>query len=198
MDIIERKEKAKGIMGEKKRQIGSNAMLRSYSQIFEDFDLNVNQGKFLSAYVIDGRIKASAEMAGIHPSTVYFWRKEGSKLYSEEFVKAFAIAQELAVYLYEDAITERGVHGYKRGVWHQGIRVGEETHYSDNLLMFKAKAAQPEKYRDYYEVKHTHSGTVDIVNRIAGLSDEEMRELAEVKIKPKLKEYDEDGEVIDV
>lgn len=53
-----------------------------------------------------------------------------------------------------DELYRRGVDGVKKGVYHKGERVAEETEYSDGLLQMLLKAEQPDKYSDKSQIDH--------------------------------------------
>ena len=48
----------------------------------------------------------------------------------------------------EEEIYRRGVQGFDEPLMYKGMMVGTVRKYSDNLLMFLAKARMPAKYRD--------------------------------------------------
>ena len=54
----------------------------------------------------------------------------------------------------------RHATGIKRDVWYAGEVVGEESVYSDTLLIFLLKAHRPHLYRD--NVKVEHSGGMEV------------------------------------
>src|SRR5215468_7479743 len=59
----------------------------------------------------------------------------------------------------EDEAIRRAVEGVPKGVHYQGQECGTETVYSDGILMFLLRGANPEKYRERTGV----SGKVDVV-----------------------------------
>jgi hypothetical protein len=107
---------------------------------------------FLTAFVTCGIRKRAAELAGCDRKMHLIWLRD-----DPVHATAFEEAQRLCAHLIEDEIVRRGVEGIERGVWHDGEQVGTERHYSDTLLIFAAKGAMPEKYKERRETEHTVS-----------------------------------------
>lgn len=93
-------------------------------------------------------------------------------------------------------IKRRGVDGVKRAIYHDGKVVGHKQEYSDQLLMFLAKARMPDEFGDKQTVNHNHKldGAAEgLVTKLAGLLGMEVPEK-----KPQLIDYDaEDAEIIE-
>lgn len=53
-------------------------------------------------------------------------------------------------------IKRRGVDGVKRAIYHDGKVVGHKLEYSDQLLMFLAKARMPQEFGDRTTTEHIH------------------------------------------
>jgi hypothetical protein len=70
------------------------------------------------------------------------------------FTEAFARAERLCTHLIEDEILRRGLEGIDKPVFWQGQQVATVKDYDTTLLIFAAKGAMPEKYRDH--VNNTH------------------------------------------
>jgi hypothetical protein len=104
---------------------------------------------FLSAFAQLGRRAAAAAAIGIDSRTHRYWM-QNDPVYADAFQRAEAVVADRI----EDEIFRRGVEGVERGVWHNGVQVGTERHYSDTLLIFAAKGARPEKYRDRADTTH--------------------------------------------
>jgi hypothetical protein len=98
---------------------------------------------FLAAFAQLGQREAAATAVGIDSRTHRYWLQKDA-VYEEAFKQAEAFVADRI----EDEIFRRGVKGVEQGVWHHGTRVGTERKYSDTLLIFAAKGAMPEKYRD--------------------------------------------------
>jgi hypothetical protein len=88
-------------------------------------------------------VSKAARDAGVGRSTVHAWRDADT---------AFRAAWDEAQEVYRDALEaeahRRGVDGVQRPIYQRGQKVGEETIYSDTLLVQKLKAERPAKYRD--------------------------------------------------
>ena len=74
-------------------------------------------------------------------------------------------ALKQAVDLLEGEARRRAT-GIRREVWYAGEVVGEESVYSDTLLIFLLKAHRPAKFRD--NVKMEHSGGMEVTGRPQG------------------------------
>jgi hypothetical protein len=89
----------------------------------------------------------AARKVGIHPSRVYQVMKE-----DPEFEEAVREAKAEGDDSLETAAFKRAVHGVVKGVWHNGVRVGEEKVYSDTLLVALLKGRKKEIYSDRTEL----------------------------------------------
>jgi hypothetical protein len=107
---------------------------------------------FLLAYLTCGRTLTAAVLAGISERSHYYWLVK-----DEAYVTAFKRAQTLAAHLLEDEIWRRGRDGVEVPIYHQGVQVGTRKEYSDTLLIFAAKGAMPDKYRESSRVEHSLS-----------------------------------------
>lgn len=139
---------------------------------------NVNQSNFLAAYAVCGVISEAADRAGVARGRHYAWLQE-DPTYKDRFQSAHQEACEAI----ETEIRRRAVEGYEEPVVYQGSftyepqrnkdgsikydRLGNPIQqtkplsvrkFSDNLLMFRAKAMMPDKYRDNAKVEHTGPG----------------------------------------
>lgn len=111
---------------------------------------NPLQRAFLVGLAATGIKKRAADIAGIHPTTPYTsqWKND------EVFQAALARAEEMAKDIIEAEIHRRAIEGVEKPVgWYRGKAGGYVREYSDNLLMFLAKGADPEKYRDRLEIR---------------------------------------------
>ncbi len=75
------------------------------------------------------------------------------------FKAQLAEAKDAGADVLEEEIRRRAVEGVEEPVYYQGEIVGHVRKYSDILLIFAAKAARPEKFRD--NVHHEITGAVD-------------------------------------
>lgn len=99
--------------------------------------------KFLKFLRECGNVSKAAEAAGTNRRRVYEWRAE-----DPEFASAWADAKQQAADVLEAEAWRRAVKGVEKPIFRQGSLVGYEQVYSDTLLIFLAKGARPEKYRE--------------------------------------------------
>lgn len=71
-----------------------------------------------------------------------------------EFAERWQRALEAFADSLETAAYQRAVAGYPKGVWHQGVMVGEEIQYSDSLLLAMLRAKRKE-YGDKSKIELT-------------------------------------------
>ncbi len=164
------------------------ALIRENLRYFDNSILTDQQRMFLAALSELGTITKSARVAGISPGTPSGWRKYGGddpekQERAQVFCEQETIAKQMYIERLEDALDKRAVEGVDKPVFYQGKVVGYDKWYSDNLLMFKLKGERPEKYREVQEHRHNVSGSVEFINRIAGLTEDELRQLANTPIK---------------
>ncbi len=124
---------------------------------------------FLAAYSELGSQSRAALIAGVDRTTVWMWRQRDA-----EFVEAMKVAHVLACESLEDEARRRAVDGVEKPVFQQGRHVGNITEYSDTLLIFLAKGAMPEKYRETWrgEISGPSSGPVQF--DLSGLTEDEL------------------------
>jgi hypothetical protein len=111
---------------------------------------------FLEAYRTTASVAAAAQIAGID-RTLHYRKLENDPAYQ----KAFALAKEEVADVIEGELFCRAVHGEKEPVFYKGKKVATILRKSDPLLMFIARGAMPEKYREHTSIEH--SGSVDLV-----------------------------------
>jgi hypothetical protein len=128
---------------------------------------------FIKALGTCGNITWAATAAGISRQTAY--EHKGN---DPQFSAAWDEAIDLAVCHLEVEARRRAVEGILKPVFHGGEKVGSIREYSDTLLIFLLKAANPAKYRDGRVViagdpasplKHEH--TISVTERIANLTE---------------------------
>ena len=86
-----------------------------------------------------GDILAAAKEAGVSLIFVNQWRADDA-----EVDAMLTEAERVGVQGLVSAAIQRGVHGYQKGVYYKGVKVDEETVYSDGLLTTLLKAKVPE------------------------------------------------------
>ena len=99
--------------------------------------------KFVSELAETGQVKKACEAAGITRRVAYYWRYQHA-----EFGLAWKNAMKIAVSVLEDEAHRRAHDGVEEPIYHLGKCVGTVHKYSDTLLIFLLKGADPNKYRD--------------------------------------------------
>jgi hypothetical protein len=123
---------------------------------------------FLKALASSGVVTTACKKAKIGRTTAYKTRDEDAA-----FAADWDMALEAAADVMEEEAHRRAVTGTLKPVYQGGKKVGSIREYSDTLLIFRLKAARPEKYRERSDVKH--SGHIDV----SRLSDDELRAITE-------------------
>jgi len=139
--------------------------------------LSPKQRAFLEAFACGGSIRLAAEAAKVSRRNHCRWLKSDPK-----YAEAFEVARESAGQALEDEARRRAVEGVREPVYYEGEVCGHRQRYSDNLLMFLLKGANPEKYRDRSEVAHQGGGVPIAVD--VNLGAELMRKMIGFAGKP--------------
>ena len=105
--------------------------------------LTPKQQQFLNTFPIYGVIGKTATAVKITPQAVYRWIAT-----QPSFCNIFQQVRALLKHLMEDAAVSRSVYGVKEDIFYKGEVVGEKTNFSDSLLMFMLRAADPGTYRE--------------------------------------------------
>lgn len=100
-------------------------------------------------------VQAACDAVGIERCTAYRARKA-----NPELAEAWDEAMEAGIDRAEQEAFRRGVEGVKKGVWHQGVRVGEEQAYSDALLALVLKGRRKQVYAERTELTGADGGPV--------------------------------------
>ena len=109
---------------------------------------------FIERLKATGNVTLAAAGAGVNRQHAYRTRNR-----NKTFRRRWDEALEQAVDLLEGEARRRTT-GIRREVWYAGEVVGEESVYSDTLLIFLLKAHRPAKFRD--NVKVEHSGGMEV------------------------------------
>lgn len=124
---------------------------------------NIKKQQFLESFKQLRYITDACNAIDIDRGTYYKWMENDPDFVAE---KAKADQYILEHYI-EREIDRRGIDGIDRELTYQGRKTGDTIkEYSDNLLMFRAKALAPDKYRDNPKVDvsgtiaHTYNITV--------------------------------------
>lgn len=111
--------------------------------------------KFLDVLAQTGNVVLSCKAANVTAETVY-----AARLKSPELRAQWASAMNAAQQVLEAEAWRRAVKGVPEPVWlkdgsGQPVKVDEVRKYSDTLLIFLLKAADPKKYRENQRVELT-------------------------------------------
>jgi hypothetical protein len=99
--------------------------------------------EFLDLLSTNGNVTLSAETCNLARRTLYDLRTT-----DEQFAQAWEDAMSMAADYLEAEARRRAVEGWEEPVYYQGDEVGYVRKYSDTLLIFLLKGANPEKYRE--------------------------------------------------
>jgi len=122
---------------------------------------------FLESFATHGNRKHACEAAGMSRTAMYRWldySKEARPGYAIEgvpFHELFEAALEEAGDVLEAEVRRRAVDGWLEPVWFQGKQVGEQRKFSELLLIFLTKKANP-AFRDNHRVDVAVQGRVEI------------------------------------
>lgn len=100
---------------------------------------------FLSALLDRLTHRAALRACGLPWGVVANW-SQMSEGYRRLYHACRNILEEHRVQLLRDAAYERAVEGVRRGVWHNGAKVGDEIVYSDKLTELLLKGMDPETF----------------------------------------------------
>jgi hypothetical protein len=106
---------------------------------------------FLSAFAELGTVTHAAIAAGIERTTHYRWVKE-----DDAYAKGFVEAEGKAIDSLEREARRRAIEGTEKPIYQGGQMVGTVREYSDTLLIFLMKGANPSRYRERIDL------TVDV------------------------------------
>lgn len=88
-------------------------------------------------------VTQSAAVIGVSRQHVHHKRRN-----DKEFAKRWEDAIEQGIDALEAEARRRAKEGFKRPIYYQGKHVGDETLYSDPLMITLLKAHRPDKFRD--------------------------------------------------
>src|SRR5690348_7167498 len=118
---------------------------------------------WLNSFAAHGNVSLACRDAGIARDTYYSWidkSRDERDEYRLDGVPFHALAEHAAADAadaLEAEVRRRAVDGYDEPVFYQGKPVGAVRKFSDLLLIFLTKKANP-AFRDNYKVDHVHSG----------------------------------------
>lgn len=109
----------------------------------------------LAAFAECGNVTQACKIADIGRTAHYEWLKD-----DPEYAKAFDDALEQATDRLEQEARRRAVEGTIKPVFYKGDECGYVREYSDTLLIFLLKGANPNKYRD--NIKQEITGNMEV------------------------------------
>ena len=111
---------------------------------------------FLEHYAKTGRVHESADVIHRSASQIRNWKERDPK-----FLAAYKEAEERFLEKIEAEIDRRAVEGVREDVFNRkGEKTGTVTKFSDVLIMFRAKALAPNKYRERIEQTGPNGGAL--------------------------------------
>lgn len=102
---------------------------------------------FIEALRGGATVTAAAHAAGYNRRYAYTARAA-----DEEFALDWDDAYEAGTDLLEGEAARRALEGVQRPVFQMGVKVGETTEYSDNLLILLLKGRRPERFRERMDI----------------------------------------------
>lgn len=123
-----------------------------------------SQERFLKAFAEIGYVTQAAAAAGISRHTHIAWLNK-----SPGYEERFEDARQQHIDAMAAECFRRAVKGTTEHVYYLGCKVDSVQKYSDNLLMFMLKAAEPHKYRDNQKSEDDADLTKQIAARLANM-----------------------------
>lgn len=120
--------------------------LHDFSWINEYKIKSDKQRSFLIAYSVLGNVTAASRASHVSRKSHYEWINDQAE--AERYKAAFEDAHRQACDAIDIEIYDRAMRGVRTAKWHNGKIVGFEYVKDTTLLIFYAKGAMPEKYKD--------------------------------------------------
>lgn len=108
---------------------------------------------FIKALKISGRVDLASKASHAARGWVYEWRAKDSD-FADNWEAALSIGKEIL----KDEAFRRAHDGVDEPRFHQGELIGYVRKYSDSLLMFLIKQADP-SYREHFQIDHGNAGS---------------------------------------
>ncbi len=105
---------------------------------------------FFETLAATDHVGEALRASGLPSRTVYGWRDK-----DPEFAQRWTEAREAYADKLEAEAFRRAVAGTPKGIWHQGVKVGEDVQYSGSLLALQLKAKRKSEYGDASRVELT-------------------------------------------
>lgn len=145
-----------------------------------------NQNAFLEHYAKCGSIKMTQRRTKIPREYHYYWLRN-----DPEYYEKFQQVRQIVIGDMADEAHRRAVEGFIVPIYQKGMKVGEMTTYSDNLLMFLLKGAAPETYRDNW--KGQEKAEVRVNPDLSKLTTEEIETLHAIAVQLRLRSLPQAG-----
>lgn len=117
-----------------------------------EWETRVKLVKFIAALEVAGRVDLACKAASAARGWVYGWRERDLD-FADAWVTAKAIGKEIL----KDEAFRRAHDGVDEPKFHAGEICGHVRKYSDSLLMFLIKQADP-SYREHFRLEHENAG----------------------------------------
>ena len=108
---------------------------------------------FIKALKISGRVDLACKASKAARGWAYEWRDKDSD-FADNWTAALAIGREIL----KDEAFRRAHDGVNEPHFYQGEPCGFVRKYSDTLLMFLIKQADP-SYREHFQIDHGNAGS---------------------------------------
>ena len=108
---------------------------------------------FIKALKISGRIDLACKASQAARGWVYEWRDKDT-----DFADNWTAAKTVGKEILKDEAFRRAHDGVDEPRFHQGELCGYVRKYSDTLLMFLIKQADP-TYREHFQIDHGNAGS---------------------------------------
>ena len=108
---------------------------------------------FIKALKISGRVDLASKASKAARGWVYEWRAKDSD-FADNWTAALSVGKEIL----KDEAFRRAHDGVDEPRFHQGELCGYVRKYSDTLLMFLVKQADP-SYREHFQIDHGNVGS---------------------------------------
>ena len=136
---------------------------------------------FLAAYSRCGCVTQAADAAKVHRTSHQYWMRS-----DPDYPEAFRQAQREANDFLFRVARKRATKGWLEPVFHEGTVCGHKRKFSDVLLMFLMKGAEPEKYRDTHNSLDVSGRIVQIDwSQLVAQSDKQTLEVEATRVEQK-------------
>lgn len=143
-------------------------------ELRRDTALRLKKAQFLEVFPTEGTVTHAAQKVGVDRSAHYRWLKE-----DPAYAAAFAEAEVKALDGLEREARRRAIEGTEKPVYQGGKLIGTIREYSDTLLIFLMKGANPSRYRERIDLTVDVRRTAEQFATAHGLDADEVMAEAE-------------------